>query len=352
MTLPPDQRSVPESTSTENNSEKQPLPAADNIGPELAAIPTVPDPENPTSGPGAPESIAEIPVTETEVLPGLPRLNYNLWNYKWKLFIVTFLLAIESSLVPIALFYGLWFRTTLRHGIIFAIITSFFGIISGLEFGLRCLKLIKKDDMYRPLGSKGRWKFDFTHMTLSFGYTVMTGILIGASIPHEPKVKLLAIPVPLFFIQMGAQLLWSGWMSAKHKPAPCKISSVEKGERTPPLVLTLVEDIVAVDGGAGREYRQSLMARYKASKVFRRMIADQNWFWGVGALLDGIGTMVAIWTTPEAVAYGIGWGSPLVFAIVWTWTTVVWVRGALRKEKKLWAGYPRSSMLPREALSH
>jgi len=117
MTLPPDQRSVPESTSTENNSEKQPLPAADNIGPELAAIPTVPDPENPTSGPGAPDSIAEIPVTETEVLPGLPRLNYNLWNYKWKLFIVTFLLAIESSLVPIALFYGLWFRTTLsaRH---------------------------------------------------------------------------------------------------------------------------------------------------------------------------------------------------------------------------------------------
>ncbi|KAK0640665.1 hypothetical protein B0T16DRAFT_335694 [Cercophora newfieldiana] len=330
-----------------SNEKSQPTP-----DPELATIPTAPDPENPTLDADAPASVAEIPVTDTEVLPGLPRLNYNLWHYKWKLFFVTFLLTIESSLVPIALFYGLWFHTTLRHGIIFAIITSFFGIISGLEFGLRCLKLIKKEDTYRPLGSKGRWKFDFTHMTLSFGYTVMTGILVGASIPHEPLVKPLAIPVPLFFIQMGIQLLWSGWMSAKHKPAPCKISSVEKGERTPPLVLTLVEDIVAVDGGAGREYREALMARYKASKMFRRMIADQNWFWGVGALLDGVGTMVAIWTTPQAVAYGVGWGSPLVFAIVWTWITVVWVRGALRKEKKMWVGLPRSSMVPREALSH
>jgi hypothetical protein len=208
--------------------------------------------------------------------------------------------------VPLALFYGLWFYTTLRHGIIFAIITSFFGIVSGIEFGLRSLKLIMKKDTYRPLGAVGRWKFDFTHMSLSFGYTVMTGILIGASIPHEPLVKPLAIPVPLFFIQMGIQLLWSGWMSAKHKPAPCKISSVEKGERTPPLVLTLVEDIVAVDGGAGKEYRQNLMARYKASKRFRRMIADLNWFWGVGALIDGVGTMIAIWTTPQTVAYGVG----------------------------------------------
>ena len=48
---------------------------------------------------------------------GLPRLNYNLLEHKWKLSIVTFLLVLESSLLPIALFYGLWFGTTLRHGI-------------------------------------------------------------------------------------------------------------------------------------------------------------------------------------------------------------------------------------------
>lgn len=58
--------------------------------------------------------------TETsprEEVPGLPRLNYNLLDHKWKLSIVTFLLVLESSILPIALFYGLWFGTTLRHGI-------------------------------------------------------------------------------------------------------------------------------------------------------------------------------------------------------------------------------------------
>lgn len=60
-----------------------------------------------------------------EVLPGLPRLNYNLRYYKTKLSLIILLLVIELSLLPIALFYGLWFYTTLRHGIIFTIITSF-----------------------------------------------------------------------------------------------------------------------------------------------------------------------------------------------------------------------------------
>ncbi|KAK4443454.1 hypothetical protein QBC34DRAFT_210713 [Podospora aff. communis PSN243] len=333
MALAPDERSYPESTSTaqttSNLNEKPPLP---------------PDPKDSTS--------ADIPVTDTEVLPGLPRLNYNLWNYRKKLFIVTTLLAVESSIVPIALYYGLVFGTTLRQGIAFAIITSFFGIVSGLEFGLRSLKLIMKKDTYRPLGAKGRWKFDFTHMSLSFGYTIITALLIAASIPRPPLVKPLALPLSLFFLQMGAQLVWTGWMSAMHKPAPCKISSWEKGERTPPLVYTFVEDIVAVDGGAGKEYREALKARYQASKMFRRMIADQNWFWGFGSLACGAGTMVAIWLPPKEIAYGLGWGIPLIFSLVWTWITVVWVRGALRKEKKMWIGKPRSSMVPRAALSH
>lgn len=49
--------------------------------------------------------------------PGLPRLNYNLKDHKKTLVIVVSLLVIESSLLPVALFYGLWFSTSLRHGI-------------------------------------------------------------------------------------------------------------------------------------------------------------------------------------------------------------------------------------------
>lgn len=262
----------------------------------------------PSFGTRTSSTAAHAPVDFCE-LPGLPRLNYRISDYKWKLAIVVFLLVLESSLLPIALFYGLWFGTTLRHGIIFAIITAFFGLVTGAEFGLRCLKLILGNDKYRPQGGT-RWSFDFTHWTLSFGYTVMTGILIGASIPHEPLVRPLAMPVSLFLIQAGVQLVWSGWMNATRRPAPCKISSVDKGGRVLPLVFTLVEDIVGVDGTGGRVYRDSLMARYKASPRFRRMIAQQNWFWAVGALIDGIGTLVVVWTVPQDVAYGVGTSKP------------------------------------------
>ncbi|KAK4108844.1 hypothetical protein N656DRAFT_760791 [Canariomyces notabilis] len=272
---------------------------------------------------------------ELAELPGLPRLLYRILDYKLKLSIVVFLLVLESSILPIALYYGLTLATTLRPGIVFAIITSFFGIVTGIEFGLRCLKLILKGDEYRPPGGT-RWSFDFTHWTLSFGYTVMTGILIGASIPHNPLVRPLAIPVSLFLIQMGVMLLWSGWMNVTRRPAPCKMSSVPKGGRVPPMVLTIVEDIVGVDGGGGRKYRNSLMARYEVSPRFRKMIAQQNWFWAVGALVDGIGTLVVIWTVPEKVAYGVGWGSPLIFVIIWTTISIIWVRRSLRREKQLW----------------
>ncbi|KAJ4288754.1 hypothetical protein N0V88_007289 [Collariella sp. IMI 366227] len=239
-------------------------------------------------------------------LPGLPRLRYRILDFKVKLAIVVFLLVLESSLLPISLYYGLILgRPCAQARIVFAIITSFFGIVTGIEFGLRCLKLILKGDTYRPVGGT-RWSFDFTHWTLSFGYTVMTGILIGASIPHNPLVRPLAIPVSLFFIQVGCQLVWTAWMNKTGRPAPCKISSVSKGGRVPPLVLTIVEDIVGVDGAGGREYRNALWARYEASPRFRKMIWTQNWFWAVGALIDGIGTLVVIWTVPERVAYGVG----------------------------------------------
>lgn len=166
-----------------------------------------------------------------------------------------------------------------------------------------------KKDTYRPPGS-GRWHFDFSHWTLTSGYTIMTAILIGASVPHEPLVRPLAIPVPLFFIQVGSELVIAGVMNSLGKKAPFRMSSVPKGERVPPLVLTIVEDVVAVDGTAGKLYRKRLMDRYDASWRFRAIIRTMNWFWGIGALLNGIGTMIVIWTVPQEVAYGVGEYSP------------------------------------------
>jgi hypothetical protein len=63
------------------------------------------------------ESESASSIAQTPEVPGLPRLNYNLRDHKTKLSIVSTLLIVESSLLPIALYYGLWFGTSLRHGI-------------------------------------------------------------------------------------------------------------------------------------------------------------------------------------------------------------------------------------------
>ncbi|KAK6957952.1 hypothetical protein Daesc_000743 [Daldinia eschscholtzii] len=248
------------------------------------------DPPPALSGPDEPPDSSTSSTTASkdpsEELPGLPRLNYKLLEHKKKLFFVG----------------GL-------HGILFAIITSFFGIVSGLEFAHRSWRLILKDDKYRPLDGK-RWRFDFTHMTLSIGYTVMTGILIGASIPHEPLVRPLAMPLPLFFIEVGSLALTTGFMEVMGMPTTCKVSSTPKGAPIPPVLLTFIEDVVAVDGGAGKTYRERILRRYKVSKHFRTLIRGLNWFWGVGSMIVGIGSLVVVWTIPQEIAYGIGWGAP------------------------------------------
>ncbi|KAI1764241.1 hypothetical protein GGR53DRAFT_327627 [Hypoxylon sp. FL1150] len=300
-----------------------------------AALNPPPAPGPDESGCASSTSSAPASKDPVEELPGLPRLNYNLMDHKTKLFVVGGLLVLEGSILPIILFYPLWYLTTLRHGILFAIITSFFGIVSGLEFAHRSWRLIQKDDKYRPLDG-GRWRFDFTHTTLSIGYTLMTGILIGASIPDEPLVRPLAMPLPLFFVEVGSLALASGFMDVRNLHTTCKVSSIPKGAPMPPILLTFIEDVVAVDGGAGKTYRKRLLGRYEASKRFRALIRGLNWFWGVGSILVGAGSLAVVWTVQQEIAYGVGWGAPLVFTTLWTFITILWTRRALHTEKKTW----------------
>lgn len=172
--------------------------------------------------------------------------------------------------------------------------------------------MILKTDKYRPVGSK-KWRFDFTHWSLGAAYTVMTALLIGASIPDPPLVRPLAMPVPIFFIQIGSQCIVMGFMALFGMRTQCRVSSLPKGSPMPPLLLICIEDVVGVDGGGGRDYRLRLHARYNASKRFRDLIKGLNWFWGVSALAFGGGMIAVIWTINEDIAYGVGESLPRVF---------------------------------------
>lgn len=131
-------------------------------------------------------------------------------------------------------------------------------------------------------------------------------------------------------------------------PAPVRISSIPRGAQLRPGIYPLVEDICAVDGGGGTEFRRSLNRRYAASHVFRAMLRRLGLFWALGADACAVTTAALVFGLAEAIgdddggnlidyAYTIGWVLPFVWAGPSAWATVVYVRRELRKEKRLWA---------------
>jgi len=72
----------------------------------------------------------------------------------------------------------------------------------------------------------------------------------------------------------------------------------------------------------------------------RKLLRDQALFWGAGVCAFAAGLIAVSWTTPEDVGYGVGYGAPWVWAIVWTWISVIWVKRELKRERMVWMVRP------------
>ena len=96
---------------------------------------------------------SEDKVTQKDPLEGLPQLPYSLRDHKSSIALIWTLLALDAAIIPLTLFYPLWYATTLKPAYIFAITTSVFGIISGFEWVFRSWALWKKEEL-RPFGGK------------------------------------------------------------------------------------------------------------------------------------------------------------------------------------------------------
>lgn len=117
---------------------------------------------------------------------------------------------------------------------------------------------------------------------------------------------------------------------------PVRISSLPRGELLPPLTYTLVEDVIAVDGGGGLEFRQAWRHRYEASRVMRHLLRVTSIWWGISGCTVAGGSIAAVWTAPENTAYGLGYGLPWAFIIVNSIWTFFYVKGQLRREQEDW----------------
>jgi hypothetical protein len=259
-----------------------------------------------------------------ELLPQLPFTWKRGWK-RWKLFLTIFLMVVDACVVPIVLYYTMTFAghvegwigeppsefPTLHTNLelqVFAVVATIWGGPAYVEFAVRSWRLIKKENFFRPLGTNSRWAFDISHWIFSLTIGAITAFLIIGSAPHIVWLRVLSMPGPSILYCLGGCILVISIWSELDRPAPFRISSTPKGGKVLPGVYYLMEDIVAVNAGAGRPFREALASRYKASPRFRRMLRVQSWFWSVPALVVAIActVLIVIHPIPKAVAYGIG----------------------------------------------
>jgi len=130
----------------------------------------------------------------------------------------------------------------------------------------------------------------------------MLELIIG-TVPSEPPIRLLAMPPATMCYAFGVQMLIIDTMRLLGWKAPIRISSLPRGSPLRPGIYSIIEDVCAVDGGGGTEFRQRLNLRYQASHYFRQMLHRLTLFWAVGALIIAAATTAVVFTTSRDVAY-------------------------------------------------
>ena len=102
---------------------------------------------------------------------------------------------------------------------------------------------------------------------------------------------------------IGCELLVIDVMRLAGVRAPCRISSLPQGALLRPGIYAYIEDVCAVDGSGGTEFRQRLNLRYQASKAFREMLHRLTLFWAIGAIGCAGVTVAIVFTIQRDAAY-------------------------------------------------
>lgn len=150
--------------------------------------------ERPAGDQGA-DIVAEDEAANTTVLagstPGLlepepPPLNYTLYTRKKAIFIFWSFIIFDSVVMPIALYFGLWYgvgpgttkdNEVLSANAVFSIVTAAIGGASILEYFIRFWRLYKKDSTCRVIGAR-RWYLDSFHWNFSLAWIIIMFELI------------------------------------------------------------------------------------------------------------------------------------------------------------------------------
>ncbi|KAG6005744.1 hypothetical protein E4U43_000549, partial [Claviceps pusilla] len=163
------------------------------------------------------------------LLPQLP-FTWHHGNRRWRLCLFAFLVFVDASAVPIALYYGMHYAGNVEGWIIFAVVTTIWGGPTYLEFAVRTLRLMKKERFYRPLGTQSRWCFDIVNWTSILTMTAVTALFVVGSAPHNVWLRVLCMPAPAILYCWGGVMAIMMLFTAVGWKAPFRISSTAKGE--------------------------------------------------------------------------------------------------------------------------
>ncbi|OJJ70037.1 hypothetical protein ASPBRDRAFT_56780 [Aspergillus brasiliensis CBS 101740] len=267
-------------------------------------------------------------------------LNYSLEKRKLRIFIFWFLVFMDSVAFPIGLYYLLTRCTTLSTTTIFNILTmTLFGTFL-TETLQRSWSLWRKKSAVR-VRNAGRYYFDYTHWNILVAWVVIIAEFVVGTIPDPPWIRMLAMPVPSLFFIFSLEMLIVEYMYIFKMSVPFRISSIPKGDPMRPAVYPFLEDIIAVDGKGGTEFRDRLDQRYIASPPFRNMLHRLTMLWMIPQMLVAGGTLAGIVIADHELAYTLGWSVPAIWAGTWVVVTVVCVRVELRRERHYWMGRER-----------
>lgn len=117
---------------------------------------------------------------------------------------------------------------------------------------------------------------------------------------NNTSTRLMSLPLSLLVLQVSSQLLCAAVMVRIETKYPFRVSSMERTAMVRPGVYTIIEDVVAVDGGQGQQYRRLLDARYRSSKAIRLLMAHLDLAWGVSGMAVAAALIALITTLPSA----------------------------------------------------
>jgi len=272
-----------------------------------------------------------------------PPLEYSLRTRKKSIIIFWTLIFLDCVCMPIVLYFTLWYATNLSHNAVFSISTGALGTVSIVEYFIRFRRLWRRNSNCRVIGAR-RYYLDFFHWNLSIAWLAVMIELIVGTIPENPPIRLLAMPAPSMLFAFGIQMLIIDVLRLTGFKAPIRISSLPRGTPMRPGIYSLIEDVCAVDGSGGTEFRQRLNLRYMASHYFRQMLHRLTLFWAIGALVAASASTAIIFTCSRDVAYVIGWTLPFAWAGVWALATTLWVQRSLKHEAQVWKDERRKSV--------